>query len=167
VNTLNQVAPYDWKKFLRDRLDTYGPGAPLGGITNGGWKLVYTEERSEFTKVMEDKRNFVDARFSIGLSLDDKGGIEDVLANSPAWNARISPGSTLVAVNGRKFTASVLRDALKAGKDRGPKLELLIESGDFYRTYVLDYHGGEKYAHLVRDETRPDILSEIIKPLTK
>ncbi|HKF21633.1 MAG TPA: M61 family peptidase [Candidatus Angelobacter sp.] len=167
VTALNQVAPYDWRKFLRDRLDTYGPGAPLGGITSGGWKLVYSEERSAFTKAAEDVHKFVDARFSIGLSLDDKGGIQDVLVNSPAWNAHIAPGSTLVAVNGRKFTPTVLRDALKAGKDKGPKLELLVESDDFFRTYVLDYHGGEKYAHLVRDETKPDVLSEIIKPLAK
>jgi predicted metalloprotease with PDZ domain len=167
VTALNQVAPYDWRKFLRDRLDTYGPGAPLGGITNGGWKLVYTEERSALTKAMEDVRKFVDGRFSIGLALDDKGGIQDVLVNSPAWNAHIPPGAILVAVNGRKFTPTVLRDALKTGKDRGPKLELLVESDDFYRTYILDYHGGEKYPHLVRDETKPDVLGEIIKPLAK
>lgn len=168
VNALNGVAPYDWRKFLRDRLDTYGPGAPLGGITNGGWKLVYTAEPSELTKAMEKERDVVDARFSIGLSLDDKGGIHDVLVNSPAWNARIAPGTILAAVNGRKYNPDVLRDALKAGsRSGGPRLELLIVSGDFYRTYVLDYHGGEKYPHLVRDESRPDVLSEIIKAISK
>ncbi len=167
VNTLNQVAPNDWAKFLRDRLDTYGPGAPLGGIANGGWKLVYTEEPSDFTKAMEKARDTVDARFSIGLALNDKGGIRDVLANSAAWNAGIAPGTTLVAVNGRKFTPDVLRDALKAGKDNGPKLELLVVNGDFYRTYTLNYHAGEKYAHLVRDESKPDLLNQIIKPVAK
>jgi predicted metalloprotease with PDZ domain len=167
VNALNQVTPYDWRKFLRDRLDTYGPGAPLGGITNGGWRLTYTEQPSEYTKASEKTRNFVDARFSIGLALDDKGGIHDVVYGSPAWNAHIAPGSTLVAVNGRKFTPDVLRDALKAGKDKGPKLELLVLNGDFYKNYGLDYHGGERYAHLVRDETKPDLLSDIIKPLAK
>jgi predicted metalloprotease with PDZ domain len=167
VNALNQVTPYDWRKFLRDRLDTYGPGAPLGGITNGGWRLTYTEQPSEYTKASEKTRNFVDARFSIGLALDDKGGIHDVVYGSPAWNAHIAPGSTLVAVNGRKFTPDVLRDAVKAGKDKGPKLELLVLNGDFYKNYGLDYHGGERYAHLVRDETKPDLLSDIIKPLAK
>ena len=167
VNTLNQVTPYDWKKFLRDRLDSYGPGAPLGGITNGGWRLIYTEEPSEFTKAVEKTRNVVDARFSIGLTLDDKGGIHDVLYNSIAWNARIAPGTTVVAVNGRKFTPDILRDALKAGKDRGPRLELLIVNGDYYKTFTLDYHGGEKYAHLVRVENTPDVLSDIIKPVAK
>jgi predicted metalloprotease with PDZ domain len=168
VNALNAVAPYDWRKFLRDRLDTYGPGAPLGGITNSGWRLVYTDEASEFTKAMEKERDAVDARFSIGLALDDKGGVHDVIANSPAWNAHIAPGTTLVAVNGRKFTPDILREALKAGsRSGGPKLDLLIVSGDYYKNYVLDYHGGEKYAHLVRDESKPDMLSEIIKAISK
>lgn len=167
VAALNQVAAYDWRKFFRDRLDTYGPGAPLGGILNSGWKLTFTEEPSEFTKAVEKTDNLVDARFSIGLALDDKGGIHDVIYNSPAWNARIGPGTTLVAVNGRKYTPDILREALKAGKDKGSKLELLIINGDFYKTYVLDYHGGERYAHLVREESKPDVLSDIIKPLSK
>jgi predicted metalloprotease with PDZ domain len=167
VETLNKVTPYDWKKFLRDRLDTYGPGAPLGGIMNGGWKLVYDENPSEFTKAMEKTRNDVDARFSIGLSLDDKGGIHDVIFDSLAGKAGIAPGTTLVAVNGRKYNPDILRDALKAGKGNGPSLELLVMNGDYYKTFTLNYHDGEKYAHLVRDESRPDVLGEIIKPLAK
>jgi predicted metalloprotease with PDZ domain len=167
VATLNQVAPYDWRKFLRERLDTYGPGAPLNGILNGGWRLVYTEEPSEFTKAREKANDRVDARFSIGLELDDKGGIHDVIANSPAWNAHIAPGSTLIAVNGRKYTPDILHEALKAGKDNGPKLELLVVSGDYYKNCVLNYHGGERFAHLVREEAKPDVLDEIIKPLAK
>jgi predicted metalloprotease with PDZ domain len=167
VNTLNQVTPYDWRKFLRDRLDSYGPGAPLGGVINGGWKLVYTEEPSEYTKATEKVHNFVDARFSIGLALDDKGGIRDVIYNSPAWAAHIAPGTTLVAVDGRKFSPDVLRDALKAAKDKRSKLELLVVNGDFYKNFSLDYHGGDRYAHLVRDETKPDLLSDIIKPVAK
>ena len=167
VNTLNQVTPYDWRKFLRERLDTYGPGAPLGGITNGGWRLVYDETPSDFTKDMEHTRKAVDARFSVGLALDDKGGIRDVIYDSPAWKAGIAPGSTLIAVNGRKFDPDILRDALKAGKGNGPNLELLVMNGDYFKTFTLNYHDGEKYAHLVRDESKPDILSDIIKPVAK
>jgi predicted metalloprotease with PDZ domain len=167
VSTLNQVVPNDWSKFLRDRLDTYGPGAPLGGFTNGGWKLVYDDNPSEFTKTMERSRKVVDARFSVGLTLDDKGGIIDVLMNSPAWNAGIAPGMEVAAVNGRKFTADILREAMKAAKGNGPSIELLTINGDFYKTFTINYHDGEKYAHLVRDESKPDILSQIIAPMTK
>lgn len=167
VKALNQITRYDWTKFLRDRLNTYGPGAPMGGIINGGWKLIYNDQRSEFTKAMKDVRNRVDARFSIGLSLDDKGQIFDVIMNSAAWKAGIAPGSTLLAVNGRKYTPEILSDALAESVHSKAPLELLVSNGDFYKTHAIDYHGGEKYAHLVRDESKPDVLSEILKPLAK
>src|SRR5262249_45377167 len=167
VKTLNQVVPYDWAKFLRNRLDTYGPGGPLGGDSNGGWKLVFTDPASDFNKDSEKSRDFVDARFSIGLSLDEKGGIHDVLWGSPAATAGIAPGTVLAAVNGRKYNPDVLRDALRAGKDSHSPLQLLVVSGDFYKTYSLDYHDGERYPRLVRDESKPDMLSEIIKGIAK
>jgi hypothetical protein len=55
-----------------------------------------------------------------------------------------------------------LSDALRAGRNSAEPLELLIENTDHYKTFKLDYHGGEKYPHLVRDESKPDVLSEII-----
>ena len=70
----------------------------------------------------------------------------------------------VVAVNGRKFSKDVLRDALRQGKNSSAPLELLVENTEYYKTFKLDYHGGEKYPHLVRDETKPDLLSDIIKP---
>lgn len=166
VNTLNQVVPNDWSKFLRDRLDSYGPGAPLGGIVNGGWKLVYDENPSDFAKTLERARHVVDARYSLGLALDDKGGITDVIMNSLAWNAGIAPGMELAAVNGRRFTPDILHEAIKAAKGNAPAVELLVINGDFYKTYTLNYHDGEKFPHLVRDESKPDILSQIIAPMT-
>jgi len=42
-----------------------------------------------------------------------------------------------------------------------------VLNGDYYKTFTLNYHDGEKYAHLVRDESKPDVLSEIIKPVAK
>jgi hypothetical protein len=52
---------------------------------------------------------------------------------------------------------------LWAAKAASQPLQLLIENTDYFRTFNLDYHGGEKYPHLVRDETRPDMLSDIIR----
>ena len=40
---------------------------------------------------------------------------------------------------------------------------LIVENTDYIKTYKLDYHGGEQYPHLVRDTSKPDLLSEIIK----
>jgi hypothetical protein len=57
----------------------------------------------------------------------------------------------------------VLREALKSGKTNSSPLELLVVNTDYYKTYKIDYHGGEMYSHLVRDESKPDLLSEILK----
>jgi hypothetical protein len=69
----------------------------------------------------------------------------------------------VAAVNGRRYSAEVLRDALKAGKNTQEPLHLLVEMDEYYKTFDLDYHGGERYPHLVRDESKPDLLTEIYK----
>jgi predicted metalloprotease with PDZ domain len=164
VNALSQIAPYDWRGFWTERLQNHAPGAPLDGIARSGWKLVYDETRSDLVKATEDKDKDINAEYSIGLTLSDDGRIVDAIEGMPVAMAGIGPGMKVAAVNGKKFTANVLRDALRAGKSSTEPLELLIENTDYYKTYKVDYHGGEKYPHLVRDESKPDVLSEIIKP---
>jgi len=164
VNTLNQVAPYDWRGFWTERLTNRGPGAPLDGIAGSGWKLVYDDTRSERMKAWEQDHTELDASYSIGLLLRGDGGIVDTIEGMPAAKAGIGPGMKVVAVNGRHFSDDVLRDALKTGTNSSAPLELIVENTDYYKTFKLDYHGGEKYPHLVRDESKPDTLGEIIKP---
>ncbi len=164
VNTLNQVAPYDWRGFWTERLTSHGPGAPLGGIEGSGWKLVYDATRSGLVQAVEGEKDSVNAAYSIGLRLKSDGLITDTIEGLPAAQAGIGPGMKVVAVNGRKFTKGVLQDALREGKNSSAALELLVENTDYYKTYKLDYHEGEKFPHLVRDESKPDVLSDIIKP---
>jgi predicted metalloprotease with PDZ domain len=164
VNTLNQVAPYDWRGFWTQRLTSHGPGAPLDGIIGSGWKVAYDGTRSPQMKVWEGERKVIDASYSIGLSLHEDGAIVDTIEGMTAANAGIGPGMKVVGVNGRRFSEEVFRDALKSGKNNSTPLELLVENTDYYKTFKLDYHEGEKYPHLVRDESKPDVLGEIIKP---
>jgi predicted metalloprotease with PDZ domain len=169
VNTLNDVTPYDWRSFWTDRLTSHGPGPPMTGLENSGWKVVYDQTRSDLTRISEDDHREIDASFSLGLLLKDDGTIVDTIEGMPAAKAGIGPGMQLIAVNGRRFStenansAQVLRDALHAAIGTKDPLELLIENAEYYKTYKVDYHGGEKYPHLVRDESKPDVLSDIIK----
>jgi predicted metalloprotease with PDZ domain len=163
VNTLNQVAPYDWRGFWTERLTNHGPGAPLTGIERSGWKLVYDETQSELIKVRKRELKEISAQYSIGLLLEESGNIVDTVEGMPAAKAGIGPGMKLVAVNGKRFSEDVLNDVLKAAKNGSDPIELLVENTEYYRIYKLAYHGGEKYPHLVRDESRPDVLTDIIK----
>jgi predicted metalloprotease with PDZ domain len=163
VSALNQVVPYDWRGFWTERLTNHGPGAPLGGIEGSGWKLVYDEVPSEMERGSESSGRVNGGAYSIGLDLREDGTITDTIEGMPAALAGIGPGMKLIAVNGRQYSADVLRDALRAGKSSTAPLELLVENTDYFKTYKLDYHGGERYPHLVRDESKPDLLSEIYK----
>jgi predicted metalloprotease with PDZ domain len=163
VNALNQVVPYDWRGFWTERLTNHGPGAPLGGIEGSGWKLVYDEFPSQMERGGENGGHVNGGAYSIGLALREDGTITDTIEGMPAALAGVGPGMKLIAVNGRQYSPEVLRDALRAGKSATAPLELLVENTEYYKTYKLDYHGGERYPHLVRDESKPDLLSEIYK----
>lgn len=105
----------------------------------------------------------VPSALALGLNLRDDGAIVDTIENMMAAKAGIGPGMKLVAVNGRRFTPDVLRDAIRSSKGATTPIELLVENDDYYKTYKLAYHDGEMYPHLVRDDSKPDLLSEILK----
>ncbi len=158
IDALTRIVPYDWRSFWTERLTNHGPSAPLGGIDGSGWKLVYDDVPSEMERATGPS---IDVAYSIGMRLREDGTIGDSIEGMPAALAGIAPGMKLIAVNGRQYSADVLRDALKAGKNNTAPLDLLVENTDYYKSYKLDYHGGERYPHLVRDESKPDLLSDI------
>ena len=88
----------------------------------------------------------------------------------PVWSTRSCArwqSAKLIAVNNRQFTPTILRDAVAKTASSDKPLELLIKTGDYYETHRLDYRGGERYPHLVRDSSSGDLLAEIIRPHAK
>lgn len=166
VKTMNEVAPHDWRAFFRTRLDATGPSAPLGGIVEAGWRLVYTDVIPDLLKSTEEVRKIVDLSSSLGVVLNEDGTIDDVVPGLPAAMAGLAPGMKLIAVNGRKWSKEVVRSAIKAAKTATEPLDLLVENGEFFKSYPVDYHGGERYPHLERDSARPDLLTGILGSLT-
>ena len=163
MNALNQVVPYDWRGFWTERLTNHGPGAPLTGIESSGWKIVYDGTPSPMIHAVEERMNVIDAEYSIGLYVKEDGSIVDTIEGMDAAHAGIGPGMKLVAVNGRGFTPQILHDALATGKNSSEPLQLIVENSTYFRTFNLNYHGGEKYPHLIREESKPDMLREIIR----
>jgi predicted metalloprotease with PDZ domain len=166
VRTLNDVAPYDWAKLLHERVDETSKHAPLGGIERAGWKLVYNDKPNLFAKAQEKLRKSAGLAYSLGFSVGADGKFSDVIVGSPAYQSGLGPGMKLVAVNGRKWTPSVLHAAVKAAQENGQPIELLVENAQFFKTYSVVYHDGEKNPHLERVVDQPDILGDILKPLT-
>lgn len=159
VATLNGVMPYDWASFLRERLD--GKKGLTGGIEAAGWKLVFKDTPSAYAKA-NARWGGADFVYSLGLSLGKDGSIGDVRWDSPAFNAGIGSGATVVAVNGQAFSPDVLEEAVKANTDGKAPIELLLKEFDRYRTVKLDYRGGLRYPHLERIPGKPDLLTPIL-----
>jgi predicted metalloprotease with PDZ domain len=159
VATLNGVMPHDWATFLRDRMD--GKVGLTGGIEASGWKLVYKDEPNAYAKGARGDRGGADFVYSLGLSLDKDGKIGDVRWDSPAFNAGLGSGTTVVAVNGQEYDKDVLEDAVKAAKTGKAPIELMVKEFDRFRTVAIDYHGGLRYPHLERIEGKPDRLTAI------
>ncbi len=108
VQALKAVAPFDWEKFLTERLYGHGPGAPLDGLARGGWKLVFGETPSEYTRSLEDQRKAVDFTFSLGFAISSSTGtLTEVRWGGPAYEAGLTMGTAVIAVNGRSIGPSV------------------------------------------------------------
>jgi predicted metalloprotease with PDZ domain len=168
VAGLNAVQPYDWAGFFNQRLHSTSPHAPLGGVEGSGWKLTYDANRSDFWKSLEEVSKGADFSYSLGIRVrDEDGTISDVALESPAFKAGMAPAVKLIAINKRQYNSTLLREAIQAAAKDGKPIELMVKAGDFYQTFSIDYRGGERYPHLTRIESAPDLLSDIIAPLVK
>jgi predicted metalloprotease with PDZ domain len=166
VNTLNQVTPYDWRGFITSRVYEINARAPLGGIERGGWRLVYTDKPTQYLQDLESERKSVEMGYSLGLRLNTDGLVVDVIEGRAAALAGFGPGMRIVAVNGRRFTPSVLRDELRAARTSRAPIQMQVESDGAYLTLPVNYHDGERYPRLERDNSKPDLLGQTIAPRT-
>jgi predicted metalloprotease with PDZ domain len=168
VRALHGVAPYDWDKFLNQRLHSHGPGAPLDGLARGGWKLVYAEAETEYMRQLEDQRKAVDFTFSLGFTVSAReyGQLAEVLWGGPAFDAGLTVGTAIIAVNGREYRPERLREAIVIARSAHTPIELIVKNVDRYRTVKIPYYDGLKYPRLERIEKSEDRLTAIMKPRT-
>ena len=160
--TLNEVLPYDWAAFLKTRLESHGPGAPLAGLARSGYKLIYTEAPTDFLKSVESRRKSTDLTYSLGLSLNKDGEITGVQWEGPAFQAGLTIGQKLMAVNGYAFDPDRLKDAVSAAKGTNDPIELIVKSEDRFQVLKIPYSGGLKYPRLERISGVPDRLGDIL-----
>ena len=167
VAGLNAVVANDWAGLLKTRLESTDAHAPMGGIENGGWKLIFSEGPNEIQLAANEATHRSDYRASAGLLVGDEGTIVDVIHASATYDAGLAPGMKILAVNGQAFSPDVFHEAVERAKNSPRAIEVMAANGTYVKTYSLDYHGGLRYPHLARVEAQPDYLSDIIKPQAK
>lgn len=148
VATLNAIQPHDWRTFLRTRLDGLSDRAPLNGLTENGYRLVYTDTATPSFKNSEKTRSQIDLSYSIGVTMGKGGAVAQVIWDSPAFAAGMTVGDTVVAVAGQEYSDERLIAAIKANKGVNMPIKLLVKSGTRYRDVTIDYRDGLRYPRL-------------------
>lgn len=169
TQTLDGVQSNDWSTFLRSRLDAVGPDAtgPLGGIERGGYRLVWRETPNDYTKALNAELGRNDFQYSLGLSTNATNRVTAVRWDSPAFEAGLTSGWEIVAVNNRAATPAVIAEAITASKGNQIPIELMLKRGEQFRTVSFAYHDGLRYPHLERIPGTPDRLGDIFSPRSR
>jgi predicted metalloprotease with PDZ domain len=166
VTGMNMVAPYDWRAFFQSRIDRTTSGAPLGGITGGGWKLVYNFNGNEYGHADEFGSRGANFVFSLGLDLKDDGTVRDIVNGAIADKVGLAPGMKVIAVNGRRWSGTQLHNSMVEARRTRQPIEMIVENNEFYKTYTLAYYEGDLQPHLERDRSQEDLLTDIFKAKT-
>jgi predicted metalloprotease with PDZ domain len=163
--TLSAIAPADWRAVIHKHLDEPDTAALLNALKRSGWQLSYSSDKNTHVELLSKiRRKATDRQWSIGLRLNEKGVIDDVIEQRAAALAGAAPGMTLIAVNGKKYTPEVLDAAILAAQSTRKPIELLVENADYYRTLSVAYFEGPRYPHLTRVEEVPDTLTDVLRP---
>ena len=166
TKALNDVVADDWAGYLRTRLDTHDNSPVAAALAESGWRLLFRDSPSTFTRKLEEVNETTDRSFSIGIILDKEARLTQVIWDSPAHNAGLTVGTTIVAVNSRAYRKDRLDLAIREARDPANPVELLVRDLDRYRTVKLDYTGGLRYPDLERVANVADRLAAILKPRT-
>jgi predicted metalloprotease with PDZ domain len=157
VRSLNRVAAFDWRAFLRARVG--GTNQPLlEGFERAGYRLAYDDQPNPAIRDLEKAAHITDLSYSLGVVISRDNVLTEVVWDGPAFNA----GLLIVAVNSRAFSGEVLKDAITQAGKGGAPIELLVRNQDRFRTVKLDYRGGLQYPHLVPIVGRADGLAAIL-----
>lgn len=161
---LNAICPYDWHTFFEERVYRVNSKPPTDGLESAGWRLVYNQTPNHepfWAQVFLPGGYF--ALSSIGVSAGKDGSIFDVVPDSPAYKAGLSPKMTILAVDGRAYSDDVLNDAIGHSNSKKGKLSLSVRNFASVETLSIDYTGGLRYPHLERIPNTHDYLSEILE----
>ena len=164
IDTLNKVTPYDWKGFLDAHVYQVNPKAPLDWIGRGGYRLTYVEKPPKIWAQNEADRKISDFSYSVGFTVGKEDTLSGVLWGGPAFQAGLTTGAKLVAVNGRAYDKDQLKAAITAAKGGGEPIHLLVRQNDQFRTVDVRWNGGLRYPHLEKVGKGTGGLDRLLAP---
>lgn len=163
--TLNAIAPYDWAGYFNTRLRAHDDGHLLDGLARAGYRLVYTDEATEyFVQNEEFNAGGMDLSASLGVTVGKKGVVKTVAWEGPAFRAGVAIGAKLNQVGGKPYTDEALKQAIKAASATKQPISLGFEADGQAQTVSIPYYGSLRYPRLERIPGKPDQLERMLAP---
>jgi predicted metalloprotease with PDZ domain len=162
VAAMNAVLPYDWEGFFHARLDVPTAHPPLEGITRGGYTVAYEAKPAVANPSTRVGGVSGDWRLSLGARIGATGGVTDVVADSPAAVAGLVPGSTIVAVDARRFSVAGLNAAIDHAATTKAPIAMIVDDHQSFATLTIHYSGGTKLPYLARSAGGHDLIDDIV-----
>lgn len=162
--SLSATWPFDWHTFFETHVYQVNSKPPTDGLEAAGWRIVYNATPNNvpfYSEVLTPVPSYY-ASNSIGIDVQKDGTIYDVLPATPAFNAGLGPHMTILAVDGRVYSADVLTEAIAHPKNG--KITVIVRNFDSVASHEIQYAGGLRYPHLERIPGSRDYLSEILEP---
>ncbi len=164
VAALNAVQPYDWARMLRERLDGLDAVYPKQGLARSGYRLVYTDAPSEWTKRRQARGKAVMLDYSLGATIGENGVVRSVVWDSPSFAAGLLAGDRIVSIDDKPFSVQNLLQTVAAGTHAQVNARLAVEGADGPRTLTVSLSGGLRYPQLQPIGGAPDVLGAILRP---
>ena len=166
VAALARVQPYDWDRFISERVDQVRAAGTGDWLTNSGYRLEFTPDEPPASVKHHRETDRLELGDSVGmqLSASDDGEVRDVTWGGPAFRAGLLAGSKITKVGGKAYSPGALRDAITAaGEDKRPiRLTAVIRGRE--RAVEIAYAGGLRFPRLVRIPGTADRLGAILSP---
>jgi predicted metalloprotease with PDZ domain len=160
--SLGEIAPYDWKGFIKERVDAVMPKPTMDGLENAGWDVARSAKANTELEAWDTAKKEDNEWFTLGLTVAGDGTISEVLSVANASMV----GGKLISVAGRSYSPGAIQAAIMATK-AGQPIELTVQDGHSLRSFFVRSPDGLKYPHLERDIGKPNSLSERLKARTR
>ena len=159
-DALNQVAPSDWKGFLRTWINGHDELDTTSGLERHGWRLTFSDVPTATFRASEEEAEVIDLTYSIGLTARADGTVRAVSWDSPAYQAGLRPSVRISAVNDTVYGPDTLLNAV--GDSARRPLVLTIDQDGHRSEVPIRYAGPLRYPRLERIKERPDMLATLL-----
>jgi len=160
--TLNRIVAYNWAGYFTSRLNAHDDTHLLDGLQRGGYRLVYTDQPSEFFVQHEADLGGADLSTSLGVVMGRGGAVKSVAWEGPAFRAGISIGAKLLFVGKQPYSDEALKQAIRSAAASRQAIELTFSADGAEHAVSIDYFGSLRYPALERIPGTVDRLTRLL-----